>query len=154
MPTPRLDPQNPACFDALHAAAIDFYIPVTPQERFAVERIALAQLSILRAARLEDQVFHGLEQSAPDPKLLSVVLRYQAEADRQYRRAITDLARLIELREQEAEEDQENAETGETAEPDGEPLAAAAVPFPLPFSLPPFPKPATRAAPAAQAQRG
>jgi hypothetical protein len=107
----------------LIADAVAFYDPQNSQEQFAVERIALCQLSILRAYRLEagavtDAYAAVLGPHAPecgdkpsdqvDTELLgqgfqvrtfrghswTLILRYQAQADRQYRRAVDDFERL------------------------------------------------------------
>jgi hypothetical protein len=76
---------------------IAFYRPINSQERFAVERIALAQQSLRRVARLEATLF-----AAPDGELLETVsadgfkffLRYQAQAERAYKNALDELALL------------------------------------------------------------
>jgi len=107
----------------LLADAVDFYQPRNSQEQFAVERIALCQLSILRGHRLEAgamadayAAIHGHNspnRGANQPGELStellgqgfqvrtfrghswpLMLRYQAQADRQYRRAVEDFERL------------------------------------------------------------
>lgn len=73
---------------------IAFYRPASSQERFAIERIALAQQSMLRAARLETCLF-----AAPEADPLQVLgsdafkifLRYQEQAQRAYRRALDEL---------------------------------------------------------------
>lgn len=78
---------------------IDFYQPVNSQERIAVERIALAQQSILRASRLETSLFTG---PGADQALHSILeteafknfLRYQAQAERTYRRAVEEFDQL------------------------------------------------------------
>ena len=70
------------------------YRPASSQERFAIERIALAQQSMRRAARLETCLF-----AAPDADLLKIpgsdafkfFLRYQEQAERSYRRALDEL---------------------------------------------------------------
>src|SRR5437588_2439724 len=49
---------------ALRAEAIRDYQPVNAQELFTVERIALCQLSILRAARLEAGMFTDILNSS------------------------------------------------------------------------------------------
>jgi hypothetical protein len=74
---------------------VAFYRPANSQERVAVERVALAQQSILRAARLESSLF----ANPPGKQLHSVLeaegfkllLRYQAQAERTYRRALDEL---------------------------------------------------------------
>jgi hypothetical protein len=118
--------------------AVDFYQPVNSQEVFAVERIALTQLALLRAARLESGVFiscinqalnltddlalvemdpnlsanievkreqnhnfllaGGFQRIAAKSNALSLCLRYAAQAERQYRRAIDEFDRLKSLR--------------------------------------------------------
>ncbi|HTX34673.1 MAG TPA: hypothetical protein VME43_06620 [Bryobacteraceae bacterium] len=77
---------------------IAFYRPVGSQERLAVERIASARQSMLRAARLESSLF----ASAPEGELhtilategFKVFLRYQAQAERSYRCAVKELMDL------------------------------------------------------------
>ena len=90
--------------------AVDFYQPANSQELFAVERIALAQLAVLRAARLEAGILSAsLGQTTPDlfagqiaanSNALSLSIRYSAHAERQYRRAVEDFDRLKALREE------------------------------------------------------
>jgi hypothetical protein len=116
---------------------IAFYHPVNSQELFAVERIALAQQAILRAARLEAGFFSlclgesfdcngqirmpmnsqlteeieisqaqnrnfllgdGFHRLIRQNNGFALLLRYQAQAERQYRRAIEDFDRLKALR--------------------------------------------------------
>jgi hypothetical protein len=139
---------NPATFAAvrtedtalvanLRADAIAAYQPINSQEFFAVERIALAQLTLLRIATLEAGLFslsleevvpieaapriltnheltEGLQVTAEQvhayltafgfrrlsvtTKTLPVFLRYQAQAERLYRRAAEELQRLRDLR--------------------------------------------------------
>ncbi len=113
------------------------YQPANSQERFALERIAIAQQGLLRIARLESGLLTACLDEAVDrtdtpffqmsPELLDGVdvtrqqnrnyclalgfhrqavkaptwtlfLRYQAQAERLYRRAVEDLERLIRLR--------------------------------------------------------
>jgi hypothetical protein len=119
--------------DDLRADLLAFYQPVNSQELFAVERIALAQQSMLRAARLESGIFtsslneamntdgspiflmtpevaegidiavqqnrnyclsEGLKRVSQDTEMFSLFLRYQAQAERQYRRAVEEFERL------------------------------------------------------------
>jgi hypothetical protein len=122
----------------LKADAVACYKPVNAQELFAVERIALAQMQILRGARLEAGLFTAAFNLAIDPdegnpiipmhehvvgdieitrqqnrnyalgegfrKMTEksdawvLLLRYQAKAERDYRRAIEDFERLKALR--------------------------------------------------------
>ncbi len=115
------------------------YRPVSSQELFAVERIALAQHALLRAARLEAGLFTACMDMALDPcdspikpmtpdlvgdgdveivraqnrnfvlatgfdrmaqrsNSWSLLLRYQAQAERHYRRAVEEFERLKSLR--------------------------------------------------------
>jgi len=117
------------------------YQPVNSQEIFAVQRIALAQQALLRAARLEvglftlglnecfdpngDPVVVMTEEVAGNGDLLvtqaqnrnfllgegfhrmirrsntwTLFLRYQAQTERHYRRAVEDFERLKALREE------------------------------------------------------
>jgi hypothetical protein len=118
--------------------AIAFYQPLNSQELYAVERIALAQQSMLRAARLEagtatnciNEAFdgggrpnvmlssllinkdneitkpqnrnylfaEGLHRLAKESNCISLFMRYQAHAERLYRRAIEEFNRLKALR--------------------------------------------------------
>jgi hypothetical protein len=118
---------------------VSVYQPVNSQELFALERMALAQQAILRAARLESGLFTcSLNETldgdghpfTPMSKELagdgdieiaiaqnrnycmadgflrlvrqsngwSIFLRYQAQAERQYRRALEEFDRLKSLR--------------------------------------------------------
>jgi hypothetical protein len=93
-----LPAESPEEVARLREDLIAFYRPINSQERFAVERIALAQQSILRAARLETNLF----ANPPDKELRSILetegfkffLRYQAQAERAYRRAVDELMLL------------------------------------------------------------
>jgi hypothetical protein len=118
---------------------VNLYQPVNSQELFAVERIALAQQAILRAARLEAGFFtdclnqslgtsgefrlpmhseltadieicqaqnrnyllaDGFHRLVRQTNGFALLLRYQAQAERQYRRAIEEFDRLKALREE------------------------------------------------------
>jgi hypothetical protein len=113
--------------------------PATAQELFALERIALAQQALLRAARLEAGLFtsclndaldasgqpffpmsqelvgdsdievtraqnrnyalaEGFHRMAKVANTWSLSLRYQAQAERLYRRAVEDWERVVSLR--------------------------------------------------------
>ena len=111
--------------------------PVNSQELFAIERIALAQHALLRAARLESGLFttclnealdrtgnpivpmtedlvgdlevtraqnrnyalaEGFRRIARDGNSWTLFLRYQAQTERLYRRAIEEFERLKDLR--------------------------------------------------------
>jgi hypothetical protein len=122
----------------LKADLVAAYQPVNSQELFALERVALAQQALLRAARLEAGLFTtslnetcdpdghawiymnravvggdveitraqnrnfllgaGFHQFARESNSFSLLLRYQAQAERLYRRAIEDFERLKKLR--------------------------------------------------------
>ena len=125
----------------LKSDLVSTYKPVNSQELVALERIALAQQSMFRAARLESGLFTAClnetldtndhpftpmsKQLAGDGDLeitraqnrnyclaegflrivrqsngLTLFLRYQAQAERQYRRALEDFDRLKALRPQ------------------------------------------------------
>ena len=71
--------------------AVALYQPVNSQEMYAVERIALTQQALLRAARLEERV-------SAQSNAFTLYLRYSAQAERQYRRAIEEFERLKALR--------------------------------------------------------
>jgi hypothetical protein len=123
----------------LQADLVGVYQPVNSQELFALERIALAQQAILRAARLESGLFttclnesldssgnsiipmsrelagdgdieitqaqnrnyalaEGFHRMVRQSNSWSLLLRYQAQAERHYRRAIEEFERLKALR--------------------------------------------------------
>jgi len=120
---------------------VALYQPVNSQELFALERAALAQQAILRAARLEGGLFttalnetldatdrplrlmhevlagdgdieitraqnrnfllgEGFHRMASKSNSWSLFLRYQAQSERNYRRAIEEFERLKALREE------------------------------------------------------
>jgi hypothetical protein len=123
----------------LRADLIAVYQPVNSQELFAIERLALTQQAILRAARLETGLFTTCLNEALDPSgnpvvfmaeelsgngdieitraqnrnymlgegfhrmvqqsnSWSLAIRYQAQAERHYRRAVEEFERLKALR--------------------------------------------------------
>src|SRR5579863_813555 len=123
----------------LKSDLVSVYQPVNSQELFALERMALSQQAILRAARLESGLFTTSLNEALDTndrpftpmskelagdgdieitraqnrnycladgflRLIrqsngwSIFLRYQAQSERQYRRALEDFDRLKALR--------------------------------------------------------
>ncbi len=156
------------------------YQPINAQEIYAVERIAIAQQSIFRAARLESGLFTtALNDSISDedrpivtlhPDLVgdlevtrvqnrnyalaegflrmvkhantwTVFLRYQAQAERIYRRAVDDLERLIRLR------DKLPNEPNSGPQPEAEPTTCAP-PEPNPIRPEPGPPPIAACRPA------
>jgi hypothetical protein len=121
----------------LRADLVACYQPVNSQELFALERIALAQLSLLRSAALENGLFtaclnetispegmpqifpnevltgdlevtrahnrnfclaEGFTQRTRNPNAWTFFLRYQAQSERLYRRAVEDFERVKKLR--------------------------------------------------------
>jgi hypothetical protein len=123
----------------LKADLLAVYRPVNPQELFALERIALAQQALIRAARLETGLFtcclnevmdytgepfilisnelirdievtraqnrnyglaEGFHRMVRRANSWSLFLRYQAQAERHYRRAAEEFQRLRALREE------------------------------------------------------
>ena len=121
----------------LKSDLIDVYQPINSQELFAIERIALAQQALLRAARLESGMFttaldeamdgdgqplillsreltgdieitreqnrnyclaEGFHRMARKYNCWSLFLRYQAQSERLYRRAVEEFERLKALR--------------------------------------------------------
>ena len=78
--------------------AIEFYQPFNSQQLFAVERIALTQQAILRAARLEAAAFSACLADISSTNALSLSIRYSAHAERQYRRAVDEFEHLKSLR--------------------------------------------------------
>ena len=159
---------------------LDLYHPANSQELWAVERIALAQMSLIRASRLEAGLFttcldqalgsdgepiHPMNQEmaglgkgkitfgqehnfsiaesfhrmTQKPHTWALFLRYQAQSERNYRRAIQEFERLRALREEFEEE--ESAEIPN--EPNSAPQPEANNPDPLPEPNPIPPDPAT-----------
>jgi hypothetical protein len=161
----------------LRADLISVYQPVNSQELFALERMAIAQQTILRAARLESGLFTtclneamGALDPDGDPYLLrqdqvtqdmavtraqnrnfmlaegfhklcaksnswQLFLRYQAQAERNYRRALEEFERLTTLRavlNDELREELPNQPICEPTEPANppapEPITSVAVP--------------------------
>jgi hypothetical protein len=129
--------EEPDAIAALKADLVSVYRPVNSQELCAIERMALAQNAILRAARLEaGLLFCGVNQAVDDegyflnnprPALCRPIdmtagqnmdhgladgfvrlvresdawklfLRYQSQAERNYRRALEEFERLKSLR--------------------------------------------------------
>jgi hypothetical protein len=120
----------------LKADCVDTYQPVNSQELYALERIALAQFSMLRAAQFEAGVFtsfvndgliqednlhsevlrdglrpgqgaafvmaEGLQRQCQRSKGIdfSLFLRYKAQVERDYRRAVEEFERLRKLRDE------------------------------------------------------
>lgn len=125
----------------LKADLVAVYQPVNSQEMFALERMALAQQAILRAARLEAGLFtsgfneffdpaggvallmnpefvgdgdieiaraqnrnfafaEGFQRMVHRSNAWTLFLRYQAQAERHYRRALEEFERLKALRSQ------------------------------------------------------
>jgi hypothetical protein len=123
----------------LRADLVAVYQPVNSQELFAIERIAVAQQAILRAARLESGLFttclnevldyddnpmilmnqalsgggdievtraqnrnwllgEGFRRCVDQSNSWSLCIRYQAQAERHYRRAVEEFERLKALR--------------------------------------------------------
>jgi hypothetical protein len=150
--------EDSAHIAALIADAAATYQPINSQERFAVERIALAQHSLLRMYTFEAGFFTNCLEAAMvgpnDPEILkrcqvgdnievpraqnrafwlahgfkildrqsgmaSTFLRFQAQAERLYRRAVEDFDRLRKLRDQLPPEKYE-----ERNEPNIEPIPA------------------------------
>jgi hypothetical protein len=167
--------------------AVAVYLPVNSQELFAVERIALAQLNLLRCAALEcglhsdamnecftpgnyprkalnDEVIRDVETSRAQNRTLCLAigfqrvsqkhdcwklfLRYQAQTERLYRRAVEEFERLKALRpelpnepipQQEPEQielmDPPDSPPADLWDPTG-PLTSQFPPFILPGDLP------------------
>jgi hypothetical protein len=145
------------------------YQPVNSQELFALERMALTQQAMLRAARLESGLFTTCLDTALDadgnpfvamsPELAgngdieitraqnrnyaladgfqrmvrqangwSLFLRYQAQAERHYRRAVEEFDRLKALRADLPNEpilEAQPEETETTSAPPNEPISSA-----------------------------
>ena len=163
------------CVANLRSDVIAAYRPVNSQELLAIERMALAQQSILRAAAMEsglmtvclnetmdphgrpytllqDDLVHdipvtaaqnrayclaeGVSRVARYSNSFSLVLRYQVQAERQYRRAVEEFDRLKALR-----PEMPNEPILDDQPEDNEPLLP---PRPKPFSEEDYPpQPAT-----------
>jgi hypothetical protein len=161
----------------LRADLVACFRPVNSQELFAVERIALAQQSLLRCAALENGLFTACLNETMNPEgfpreLLSeilthslevtraqnrnyclaegftrltrtsptwgIFLRYQAQSERLYRRAVEDFDRLKALRPELPNQPQN--------EPTNEPIAS---PQPQETKAPPTPETKTPEPPSA-----
>jgi hypothetical protein len=168
---------------------VNLYQPANSQELFAIERIALAQQAILRAARLEAGFFSlclgesfdtsgqfrmpmnsqltedievsqaqnrnyllgdGFHRLIRQNNSFALLLRYQAQAERQYRRAIEEFERLKALREELRNEpnfpEPEQTETTCTAcetnpIPPENPAPVPVPPAPCPWPPAPDPRP-------------
>jgi hypothetical protein len=161
----------------LRADLIAVYQPVNSQELFALERMALAQLSILRAAQLEAGLFTmGMNDAAADPRIYledrltdnvevptgqsrayfmaegfrrlcaakgndpwRVFLRYQAQTERNYRRALEEFERLKALRNELPNEPTTTIQADSQPQENSEADASAPQP-PVQAPLPEFPK--------------
>src|SRR5579883_3315580 len=112
--------------DRLRADAVACYKPVNAQELIAVERIALSQQMMFRGARLDAGMFtsamndivdcgdieitraqnrnyciaEGFRRIAKESNAIGLMLRYRAQAEREYRRAVEDFDRLKALRDE------------------------------------------------------
>ena len=141
----------------LRVDAIRAYRPVNSQELFAVERIALAQLTLLRCAELEAGLFtaalndtlrpdglpahllndttgfgvrveqeqnralciaEGFRRQTKKSDAFKLYLRYQAQTERMYRRAVEEFERLKSLRSEMPDEAIDPDQPEETKEPD------------------------------------
>lgn len=159
--------------DNLRADALAHYQPQTSQEIFAVERIAVYQLMMVRGWRLEAGMFitcvnrvlnddetpifrihaelhpdgevrrdqnrnfamaEGFQRLSGQSPMWPLVLRYQAQVERQYRRAVEDFQRLVRERDDdspnEPNSDPQPAETTPQTAPSNEPI-------PEPVAAPP-----------------
>jgi hypothetical protein len=158
---------------------LDLYRPVNSQELFAVERIAVRQLSLIRAERLEAGLFttcldkaldpegepihlmsrelagdgdieitrvqnrnfvlgEGFHRATQKPHTWALFLRYQAQAERLYRRAIQEFERLRALRSEFAPAEFEEEQSAEIPnEPNSPPQPQANQPDDAPVGRTP-----------------
>src|SRR5215468_3024341 len=165
----------------LRADLVACYQPVNSQELFALERMAIAQQTILRTARLEAGLCTTTLDYAIDshcnpivtmsPELVGdievtrqqnrnyafgegfhrlvktsdawqVFLRYQAQAERNYRRALEDFERIKKLRPELPNEpiwEAELKEKEETSAPPNEPVSEPAASSPPRLTVVPSP---------------
>lgn len=129
-------PEDLAEIARLKADLISAYRPVNSQELFALDRVAQAQHAILRAARLESSLFgaclkksrrssaphalgEGFHRMAMQSNAWTLFLRYQAQAERNYRRAIEEFERLKALRQDLPNQPILRAQPEENARPSG-----------------------------------
>ena len=169
--------ETPEAVASLRDDLVAFYRPVNSQELFAVERIALSQLSLLRCTALESgffitcldeateragtplilqnpEVTHGIAVTAGQNRSywlaegfnrltgkstsFLLVIRYQAQTERLYRRAVEDFDRLKSLRAEIPSEPLRHPEP-QAVEPDP-PMPASAPPQAAPSpEIPPTP---------------
>jgi hypothetical protein len=163
---------------------VALYRPVNSQELFALERIALAQQALLRAARLEAGLFitalnsacdclgspielmnpelagngdieitrqqncnyllgEGFQQMARKSNSWSLFLRYQAQAERHYRRAVEEFERLKALRDELPDEVLSNQPNEPISDPQPEQNETTSAPDGTNPSAPENPAPAT-----------
>lgn len=125
----------------LKAGLLAVYRPLNSQELFAIDRLALAQQALLRAARLETSLFTTcLDEALCDPEIgrvpnlnsalgegfhgmaqksnaWTLFLRYQAQAERNYRRAVDEFERLKALRPELPNEPAAESQPEENTEP-------------------------------------
>ena len=181
--------ETPEAVIGLRDDLVAFYRPVNSQELFAVERIALSQLSLLRCAALESgffitcldeaterpgtplilmnpEVTHGIDVTAGQNRSywlaegfnrltgksasFLLVIRYQAQTARLYRRAVEDFDRLKALRAESPTEPLRDPEP-QAVEPDP-PVPAGAAPQAAPSPEIPA-NPASPLTPAAALQQ-
>ncbi len=122
--------ESPELVANLRDDAVATYQPANSQELHAVERIALAQLSMLRLSSMEaglfsnyldasgeapestdgDRAASGFRRLAQESNVIALFLRYQAQAERLYRRAVEDFKRLRKLRAELSESVDESVE--------------------------------------------
>ena len=151
----------------LRSDLLDLYRPVNSQEIFALERMAVCQMSLIRAERLEAGLFtacldkaldpegepmhlmspelagngdiqitrvqnrnfilgEGFHRATQKPHTWALFLRYQAQAERQYRRANQEFERLRAFR-----PELETEETEIPNEPNSPPQPEANQPDPV-----------------------
>lgn len=166
----------------LKADLIALYQPVNSQELFAVERMALAQQTLLRAARLEAGLFtsaldeslageepfitmsaelagngdieitraqnrnfalgEGFHRLARKSNCWALFLRYQAQSERMYRRAVEEFERLKRVRNELPNEpicEPELEENKATVNPETNPFPGSDPPPENPIPLAPEP---------------
>jgi len=156
----------------LRADLIAVYQPVNSQELFAIERLALTQQAMLRAARLESGLFttclneslepsgkpvvfmapelsgngdieitraqnrnyclgEGFHRMVQQSNSWSLAIRYHAQAERHYRRAVEEFERLKALRPELPNEplfDPQPEPKETTCAPENEPISGSGLP--------------------------
>ncbi|MGH9632315.1 MAG: hypothetical protein ACRD7E_28760 [Bryobacteraceae bacterium] len=105
--------EDPEEFASLKAALYEDCRPEGAREQFCVDQMALSQWRLRRVAKLEESAFAG---ETPDPKQLSLVIRYETSLTRAYYKASKELEHLQSARAKTAARDQKTEEKARKTE--------------------------------------